>query len=143
MSALMNFTPQERQELQCPHLITLAQQERDGIRGLHDSLFSSSTGDLRALDLAPSFTDTLWAACMVNSRCFSDAAGREALSLMVPLCDLANHSASPNAAYRLDAAQQHFSLVSTCVSCTRGVGANQPHAVPGGDVAGSAVTLDD
>jgi len=26
-------------------------------------------------DLAPAFEDTLWAACMVNSRCFSDNVG--------------------------------------------------------------------
>lgn len=59
------------------------QQEVDGIRGLHASLFSSSTGELKALDLAPDLSDTLWAAFMVNSRSFSDAAGREMLSLMV------------------------------------------------------------
>lgn len=35
-------------------------------------LFSSSTGELRALQLAPTLDDTVWAACMVNSRCFSD-----------------------------------------------------------------------
>lgn len=115
MSSLMNFTPQERAELQLPHLVALAEKERDGIQGLHDSLFSSSTGELRALDLAPDFSDTLWAACMVNSRCFSDAAGRELLSLMVPLADMANHSNTPNAGYRLDSASQTFSIVSTQV----------------------------
>jgi hypothetical protein len=53
---------------------------------------------------------------MVNSRCFADAVGREALSLVVPLADLANHSNSPNAAYRLDANSGTFSLTSTQVS---------------------------
>lgn len=90
-------------------------QERAGIQGLHDSLFSSTTGELRALDLAPDFSNTLWAACMVNSRCFSDAAGRELLSLMVPLADMANHSNQPNAGYRLDPSSQTFSLCSTQV----------------------------
>lgn len=47
-------------------------QERSAIQGLHDSVFSSRTGELSTLDLAPDFQDTLWAACMVNSRCFSD-----------------------------------------------------------------------
>jgi len=101
---------------ECRLLLPVAPtQERDGIQGLHDSLFSSSTGELRALDLAPDFSDTLWAACMVNSRCFSDAAGRELLSLMVPLADMANHSNTPNAGYRLDSASQTFSIVSTQV----------------------------
>lgn len=97
------------------HQPTTPLQEREGIQGLHDSLFSSSTGELRALDLAPSFSDTLWAACMVNSRCFSDAAGRELLSLMVPLADMANHSTQPNAAYRLHPSTQTFTVTSTKV----------------------------
>jgi hypothetical protein len=93
-------------------------QERDGIEGLHASLFSSSTGELKALDLAPDVSDTLWAASMVNSRCFSDAAGRELLSLMVPLADMANHSNEPNgpnAGYRLDPGAGTFSVTSTKV----------------------------
>jgi hypothetical protein len=95
-------------------------QEREGIQGLHDSLLSSSTGELRALDLAPSFSDTLWAACMVNSRCFSDNAGRELLSLMVPLADMANHSNEPNAAYRLHPSTQTFTVTSTKVGGVSG-----------------------
>ena len=35
-------------------------------------LFSSAGGELRALKLSPQLEDTLWAACMVNSRCFSE-----------------------------------------------------------------------
>lgn len=96
-------------------LLCVGVQERKGIQGLHDSLFSSSTGELRALDLSPSFSDTLWAACMVNSRCFSDNAGRELLSLMVPLADMANHSNEPNAAYRLHPSTQTFAVTSTKV----------------------------
>lgn len=91
-------------------------QEREGIEGLHASLFSSSTGELKALNLAPDVSDTLWAASMVNSRCFSDAAGRELLSLMVPLADMANHSPDePNATYRLDPGTGTFSVTSTKV----------------------------
>lgn len=52
---------------------------------------------------------------MVNSRCFSDAAGRELLSLMVPLADMANHSTQPNAAYRLHPSTQTFTVTSTKV----------------------------
>lgn len=113
MSSLMNYTPEERAELQLPHLIALAEKEREGIEGLHASLFSSTTGQLKALDLAPNVSDTLWAASMVNSRCFSDAAGRELLSLMVPLADMANHSIEPNAGYRLDPGAGTFSVTST------------------------------
>jgi hypothetical protein len=52
---------------------------------------------------------------MVNSRCFSDAAGRELLSLMVPLADMANHSNDPNAGYKLDPGSQTFRLFTTKV----------------------------
>lgn len=82
---------------------------------MHASLFSSSTGELKALNLAPDVSDTLWAASLVNSRCFSDAAGRELLSLMVPLADMANHSNEPNAGYRLDPGTGTFSVTSTKV----------------------------
>jgi hypothetical protein len=50
-------------------------QERDAILGLHASIFSEATGDLRALRLAAAPADTLWAASMVNSRCFADEVG--------------------------------------------------------------------
>eukprot|EP00775_Hariotina_reticulata_P003651 gene3651-3912_t len=104
MGSLMNFTPEERHELQCMELQTLAEQERSAIQNLHDSVFSSYTGDLRTLDLAPTLQDTLWAACMV---------GRELLSLMVPCCDMANHSMDPNATYKLDPASNTFQITLT------------------------------
>jgi hypothetical protein len=63
-------------------------QERTAIQGLHDSVFSSSTGELAALDLAPNFQHTLWAACMVNSRCFSDNVGPQHITTSV-LCTTA------------------------------------------------------
>jgi hypothetical protein len=50
-------------------------QERAAILRLHDNIFSSETGDLRDLQLAGDPSDTLWAAAMVNSRCFSDVVG--------------------------------------------------------------------
>ncbi len=72
MCALMNFTAEERAELQFPELVELAEQERAAIEGLHAAIFSSSSGELAALDLAPHSSDTVWAASLVNSRCFSD-----------------------------------------------------------------------
>ncbi|WIA28837.1 hypothetical protein OEZ86_011364 [Tetradesmus obliquus] len=113
MCSLMNFAPEERSELQCPDMEALAEKERSAIQGLHDTVFSSSTGELAALDLAPEFKHTLWAACMVNSRCFSDNVGREALSLMVPCADMANHGMQPNAAYKLEPDSQSFSITTT------------------------------
>jgi hypothetical protein len=53
---------------------TTRPQERASILGLHRAVFSASTGDLRTLQLAASPEDTLWAASMVNSRCFADEA---------------------------------------------------------------------
>lgn len=60
-----------------PHSRDRAVVPLDGTsRCLHPCrLFSSASGELRALRLADSLEDTVWAACMVNSRCFSDTVG--------------------------------------------------------------------
>jgi hypothetical protein len=42
--------------------------------------------------------------------------GRELLSLMVPCCDMANHSMTPNATYRLDPASSTFQIMLTQVT---------------------------
>jgi hypothetical protein len=39
--------------------------------------------------------------------------GREALSLMVPCADMANHGMQPNAAYRLEPDSQTFTITTT------------------------------
>ena len=72
MSCLMSFRPEERRELQSPALEATAAGERAAILGLHERVFGPR-GDLAALRLAAVPEDTLWAACMVNSRSFSDA----------------------------------------------------------------------
>jgi hypothetical protein len=87
-------------------------------------LFSSSSGELKALKLADSLDDTVWGCCMVNSRGFSDVVNGETVSLLVPLADMANHSLSPNAAYRFNVEQDAFEIsalqvenVSCCCCC--------------------------
>jgi len=54
-------------------------------------LFSSTSGELKALKLADSVDDTVWAACMVNSRCFSENVSGEGVwaACMVHSCCLA------------------------------------------------------
>lgn len=110
--SLMNFLPEERRELQNKELEALAKKERDAILGLHQSVFSDDSGDLRALRLSARFEDTLWAASMVNSRCFADEVSGEAISLVVPCADMANHSTSPNASYRLNTEIGCFQLIA-------------------------------
>ena len=45
--------------------------------------------------------------------------GGEAVSLMVPCCDMANHSARPSAEYRYDRAQDCFQIIaSQVVDCS-------------------------
>lgn len=68
----MNFEPEERQHLQSPGLEALAAKERENILGVHQRMFAADGGELRALRLAGAPGDTLWAACLVNSRCFSE-----------------------------------------------------------------------
>jgi hypothetical protein len=56
----------------------------------------------------------------MHSRTIHDAScwcrlqvGREALSLMVPCADMANHGMQPNAAYRLEPDSQTFTITTT------------------------------
>ncbi|KAL4459118.1 hypothetical protein ABPG75_013983 [Micractinium tetrahymenae] len=112
MSCLMNYTEDELAELQSPLLESRARLERQQIAGLHDRLFSSTTGELRALQLADRLEDMLWAACMVNSRCFSDTVDGETVSLMVPCADMANHVLAPNAAYQFVPEADAFQLTA-------------------------------
>lgn len=62
-----------------------AVQEWAAILRLHDNIFSSDTGDLKELQLAGDPSDTLWAAAMVNSRCFSDVVGDRWLTACIGL----------------------------------------------------------
>jgi hypothetical protein len=110
----MNYCDDEVSELQDPQLISLVASQRSQLASLHTALFSPATGlpELKELDLAPTFNDTLWAVCMVNSRCFSETVGKEIVTFMVPAADFVNHSLSPNAEYRYNTEQDAFQLVS-------------------------------
>lgn len=103
---------------------------------------SSSEFSLSSLGLAPrGFESTLAAAALVNSRCFAEMAPvaafssggaakafssssgskqqqqqrrQQALSLVVPLCDFANHASAPSATFRLSQQEEGaFELVAT------------------------------
>ena len=114
LASLMAFTPGEAAALlaPAPGLVAAAAAERAAIAGLHDRLFSSVTGSLAPLDLAPTLDHTLRAAALVNSRSFAEVApgtggttggggdGGLPISLVVPCVDLANHDPdAPNAAF--------------------------------------------
>ena len=127
LSSLMTFSAAEAETLLrgAPGLVAAAAAERAAIAGLHDRLFSSASGALAALDLAPSLDHTLRAAALINSRSFAEAAPPpvgwdgggggggasggasapaaalfQALSLVVPCVDLANHDPDdPNAVF--------------------------------------------
>jgi hypothetical protein len=58
--------------VQSASLASMAAKEREDILGVHARVFCGQGGELRTLALAPRPEDTLWAACMVNSRCFSE-----------------------------------------------------------------------
>ena len=114
MTCLMNYHDNEALELQDPQLLSLVSSQRSQLSSLHSAIFSSTTGlpELKHLNLAPTFEDTLWAVCMVNSRCFSETIDKEIVTLMVPAADFANHSPAPNAEYRYNPVQDAFQLVS-------------------------------
>lgn len=112
LTALMNMPPElAQQQLQDPRLVSAAAAERQAILGLHDRIFSSSTGDLAALRLADTAEETLRAASLVNSRSFCETVdGGEVVALVVPLIDMANHSGAPNAAFQYSEASACFEL---------------------------------
>ena len=97
--------------LQLPSLIAEADSQREWSEYMHDAYFAPIGGSrvvsasaaagaaarqLRALrngrGLSPSRGASAWAQALVRSRSFSDDVGGEALTLMVPFADLANHT---------------------------------------------------
>jgi hypothetical protein len=115
MTCLMNYSEAEAAELQDARLRSMAATERQQLRALHDRVLSSTSGELRSLGLAARFEDTLWALCMANSRCFSEVVNGEAVSLMVPCCDMANHAMAPNTEYMYSVKEDCFQLVASQV----------------------------
>ena len=137
LGLLLSFDEREAELLLPRELAAVAAREREGLRrAVHDRWLgektsSSSEFSLSALGLTPrGFESTLAAAALVNSRCFAEiapvAAGggetksrpfsekRQALSLVVPLCDFANHASAPSAAFRLSSEEEGcFELVAT------------------------------
>lgn len=137
LGLLLSFDEREAELLLPRELAAVAAREREGLRrAVHDRWLgektsSSSEFSLSALGLTPrGFESTLAAAALVNSRCFAEiapvAAGggetksrpfsekRKALSLVVPLCDFANHASAPSAAFRLSSEEEGcFELVAT------------------------------
>ncbi|KXZ52988.1 hypothetical protein GPECTOR_8g359 [Gonium pectorale] len=80
-----------------------AAQEYKRVAKLHLTVFSSEAGELRRLRLAPNdVADTAWAYAMARTRSFGDTFRGEALSVMAPFADLANHSLSDNCGFRID-----------------------------------------
>lgn len=112
MSCLMNFEPDERLELQDSIATSLAAEQRAQLLNSHTLWFDEDSGFLKSLKLSQSAADTRWAMCMVNSRCFSESIYGEAVSMIVPLADMANHSNSPNSRYMYDVNSDQFHLVA-------------------------------
>lgn len=112
MTCLMNYETESSKHLQFPSLMEMSDRERESLRKVHESIFGPS-GMLSTLDLADSFEDTLWAFCMVNSRCFSDKSPTgEDISMMVPCADMANHSNVPDMAYKFSFEEDRFEFSS-------------------------------
>eukprot|EP00887_Chlorella_sp_A99_P006938 scaffold2.g6938.t1 len=76
---------QEVGELQSAPLEALAARERTQVLGVHELVFSPAGGELRGLRLGDDPDTTVWAACCVNSRCFSETAEAFALAALRPI----------------------------------------------------------
>lgn len=66
MTCLLNYAPDEQSELQW--LAAEANLEHRQAQHFHDTVFSSTSGCLKAWRLADQLQDTLWALSMVYSR---------------------------------------------------------------------------
>lgn len=70
MTCLLNYMPEEQSELQW--LAVEAGMEHLQACHFHNTLFSSTTGSLKAWKLADRLQDTLWALSVVYSRALTD-----------------------------------------------------------------------
>ena len=70
MTCLLNYMPDEQSELQW--LAARANLEHRQAQHFHDTVFSSTSGCLKAWRLADQLQDTLWALSMVYSRALTD-----------------------------------------------------------------------
>lgn len=67
----------------------------------------------------PTPSDFLWALCMVKSRAMKDTYEGEALAMIVPLADMANHSLLPGLSGEVNEEQGVFELI--CMSPNKGL----------------------
>jgi hypothetical protein len=72
------------------------------LQAVSDTAASASITQVKSVALLP------WFLALLDLQ-----VGREALSLMVPCADMANHSMQPNAAYMLEPDSQTFSITAT------------------------------
>ena len=70
MTCLLNYTPDEQPELQW--LAARAGAEHRQAQHFHNTVFSSTSGCLKAWKLADKLQDTLWALSVVYSRGLTD-----------------------------------------------------------------------
>ncbi|KAG2499539.1 hypothetical protein HYH03_002485 [Edaphochlamys debaryana] len=92
ITCLLHYGPDVARELQFKELIDEAKTQHAWAMGVHRKYFDPKTGQLGQLRLAARVEDTMWAMSMVRTRTFSETVNGEALTLMVPYADLANHS---------------------------------------------------
>lgn len=113
----------------------------DVLAAAHARRLFSSAGTLGALHLAPGgLQDTLWAATIVGSRMFAaslrlprrqgsagaggagagPSSSSEALTVLAPWADMANHSQQPNALFYMDARSSSFQLLAVEVRAALG-----------------------
>ena len=107
LSPLLMFRSDEEIEaLQLPLLVQEAKEQREWIEYISRSIFSSATGStsrgllsslkLVSDDPTKALEDVFYAASLVRTRSFSEEMNGENMTLLVPFCDLANHSFDPN-----------------------------------------------
>ncbi|GLC52280.1 hypothetical protein PLESTB_000604500 [Pleodorina starrii] len=110
VTCLLNYAPDDARELQFKELVEEARTQHSWGLSVHRDYFDGERGELRQLGLATRAADTLWAMSMVRTRTFSEDVNGEALTLMVPYADMANHSFTFNATFCMARDNKRFEL---------------------------------
>jgi hypothetical protein len=78
----------------------------------HYEYFFGQNSELGNLELSTSLDQTIWALALVRSRSFGCTIAGEAVTLMAPFLDLANHSEQYTASFRLSKEECVFTRLS-------------------------------
>jgi hypothetical protein len=94
--------------LTCCRLISEAENQRNVCQWQYHSHFYGKDATLDRLKLSPTLEHYIWANSLVRSRSFGLSVNGEAVTIMAPFLDLANHSTDYLGSFRVSKDQCAF-----------------------------------